>query len=88
MIENDFNQNIDRIKEIGIAWLDSPFLDDLIKMKKLCEQNGLSKEFYLVFDGFYKHSFIISDTYISVSLHNALIKRKEIKDKVEKGYKK
>lgn len=84
MIENDFNENIESIKEIGIVGLDVPFLDDLIKMKKLCEENGLSREFDLIFDGFYKHTFIISDTYLSISLHNALMKRKEINDNIGK----
>lgn len=84
MIENGFNEKIENMKDIGIIGLEVPFLDDLIRMKKLCEENGLSKEFDLLFDGFYKQTFIISDTYLSVSLHNALMKRKEIKDKIEK----
>lgn len=84
MDKNKLNEEIESMKEIGIVGLDVPFLDDLIKMKKLCEENGLSREFSLLFDGFYKHTFIISDTYLSVSLHNALMKRKEIKDKIEK----
>lgn len=84
MEKNNFNEKIESMKEIGIVGLDVPFLDDLINIKKLCEENGLSKEFDLLFDGFYKHTFIISDTYLSVSLHNALMKRKGIKDKIEK----
>ena len=84
MEKNNFNEKIESIKEIGIVGLDVPFLDDLIKMKKLCEENGLSREFALLFDGFYKHMFIISDTYLSVSLHNALMKRKEINDNIGK----
>lgn len=84
MEKNNFNEKIESIKEIGIVGLDVPFLDDLIKMKKLCEENGLSKEFDLIFDGFYKHTFIISDTYLSISLHNALMKRKEINDNIGK----
>lgn len=84
MEKNNFNEKIESMKEMGIVGLDVPFLDDLIKMKKLCEENGLSKEFDLIFDGFYKHTFIISDTYLSISLHNALMKRKEINDNIGK----
>ena len=84
MEKNNFNEKIESMKEMGIVGLDVPFLDDLINMKKLCEENGLSREFSLIFDGFYKHTFIISDTYLSVSLHNALMKRKEINDNIGK----
>lgn len=78
MDEKEFYEEKEKMLSMAIKGIDEIFFEDILKIKNLCDKNGLSREFLMLFDGCFKHSFIISDTYLSLSLHNILMKRAEL----------